>query len=212
MIDGGPLRTSRPSGRQGEYREDPIRYQSEAPPRAEPMDRTDRSHAVAPTRHSDPAYEEPIKRQKAPRKPRHLSWVKWIVVLAILVISGFAGWRFWPSGAGLESTIDTTKYQAVFLSNGQVYFGRLSVVNKDYMKLTNVYYLERQLVADTDSKDENGANDSEVPDGDNNFQLLKYSDVLYGSEDEMVISKEDIIRYENLRSDGVVARAIANRQ
>src|SRR5690606_1863481 len=129
-----------------------------------------------------------------------------VVVAAVAVV----GWLFWPTNNAVEGTIDTEKYQAVFLSNGQVYFGKLGIVDNDYMKLTNVYYLERQLSTTTEG-DTNPVDDVNAQTGENNFQLLKYSDVLYGSEDAMVISKDDIIRFENLRSDGVVAKAIANR-
>ena len=122
-----------------------------------------------------------------------------------------AVWLLWPGDASLKSTIDSERYQAVFLSNGQVYFGNLTEVDGKYLQLTNVYYLERQLTAG-DSEDAAESDTATEPAvDDNNFQLLKYSDVLYGSEDKMVIAKDSILRYENLRPDGVVAKAIANR-
>lgn len=209
MIDGGPLRTSRPTGRQADYQDEPPRYQPEEPQRAESLPsqeqtRRSRSHQQAAPEPMDPV-------ATAPKAPKNLSWVKWVIFAVLIVAIAVAGWMFWPNNQNVAMTIDSDKYQAVFLSNGQVYFGRLSVVNSDYMKLTNVYYLERQLTSDGEGTAGEEEGESTNPTGDNNFQLLKYSDVLYGSEDEMVISQDDIIRYENLRSDGVVAKAIANR-
>ncbi len=214
MIDGGPLRTSRPAGRQGVYEEEPVRYQPEEPQVAESatvMEQQQPRPAQRPQRQ-----EEPVE-QVVPRRPRNLSWVKWLGGVVVVISLVAATLLLIPKLYGdiaTTATIDSGKYQAVFLSNGQVYFGKLTVVSADYMKLTSVYYLERQLTTNGTTTDDESETDTAVnPTGDNNnFQLLKYSDVLYGSEDAMVISRDDIIRYENLRPDGVVAKAIANRR
>lgn len=208
MIDGGPLRTSRPTGRQVEYQDEPVRYQPEEPKQLESSAPQEQTRRMREPRQSVPQASENV--MAAEKTPRNMSWVKWVIFILVVVGIAVAGWFFWPNNRGVEMTIDPDKYQAVFLSNGQVYFGRLQVVNSDYMKLTNVYYLERQLTTEGENTKSTSDN-NENPTGDNNFQLLKYSDVLYGSEDAMVISQDDIIRYENLRSDGVVAKAIANR-
>ena len=201
MIDGGLSRAARPAGRQIAYRDEPARQYPDEYPRAE---------APAESRPKQRRAESEAAPEVA-RQPRNLSWLKWPLFALITVIVAASVWYFMPhQGASVASAIDTNKYQAVFLSNGQVYFGRLSVVNSDYMKLTNVFYLERQLSTGGTTTESDNESATVTP-GDNNFQLLKYSDVLYGSEDAMVISKDDIIRFENLRSDGVVAKAIANR-
>lgn len=160
----------------------------------------------------------PQRPQVAPRQAREIpvveskqnrfAWLKWLVGAIILTIAVGAAWMMWSQQRGIVATIDTNKYQAVFLSNGQVYFGKLTLVNSDYLQLASVYYLERQMTANSSASE----SETEQMPTDNNFQLLKYSDVLYGSEDAMIISKSDIIRYENLRPDGVVARAIADRE
>lgn len=201
MIDGGLSRAARPAGRQIVYRDEPARQYP---------DEYQRSDAPAESRQKQRQAQTDVAPETA-RKPRNLSWVKWPLLLTIVIAIAATAWFFMPSQNGVASAIDTGKYQAVFLSNGQVYFGRLSVVNNDYMKLTNIYYLERQLSGTGDTEIEGDTGSATVNATDNNFQLLKYSDVLYGSEDAMVISKDDIIRFENLRSDGVVAKAIANR-
>ncbi len=204
MIDGGPLRISRATTRQGSYRRESARRQPEEPEPMEPsmpanQPQRTMQHRQVPQEHEPSIHE------------RSHDWVRWILGSLIIAVIIFVGW-FWvskQSETSLASTIDSDKYQAVFLSNGQVYFGKLELVNNDYMKLSNIYYLERQVT--TTSSDDAGNEVQQNP-TDNNFQLLRYSDVLYGSEDEMIISKDDIIRYENLRNDGVVAKAIANRQ
>src|SRR5438128_2608676 len=37
--------------------------------------------------------------------------------------------------------VNAGKYQAVFLSNGQVYFGKIAEMNQVDLTLTNIYYL-----------------------------------------------------------------------
>lgn len=203
MIDGGPLRTSRSTDRQVAYRSTSVRPRQEEP---EPMEPASPVEQQSRQQYRAAEPEQRVERVSQPRFQR--PWIKNVTAAVVIVaVLAAAGWFFWSNQRGIAATIDTDKYQAVFLSNSQVYFGKLTNVNGDYMKLTNVFYLERQLTAETATESEEDA-----AAGDNNFQLLKYSDVLYGSEDAMIISKDDIIRYENLRSDGVVAKAIANRQ
>jgi hypothetical protein len=43
----------------------------------------------------------------------------------------------------------TTEYQAVFMDNGQVFFGRLEQSDRAYLLLRNVYYIGRQTSADS---------------------------------------------------------------
>lgn len=201
MINGGPARLSGSTSRQAMYRNESARRQPESSQPIEPGGEVPRARQ----------YQGEESVERAPRKARNLGWVKWVVSILIVVLLAVAGWLFWQNQQGVAAAIDSEKYQAVFLSNGQVYFGKLAIVNGEYMELTNVYYLERQITtnATTGAETESSAEQSVT---DNNFQLLKYSDVLYGSEDAMIISKDDIIRFENLRTDGVVAKAIANRR
>src|SRR5690606_18965434 len=90
-----------------------------------------------------------------------------------------------------------------FLSNGQVYFGKLEAVNKDYMRLTDIYYLQSQQSA-TDV----GSSDNPQESTDGNVQLIKLGEEIHGPEDEMIVSKEHLLFFENLRQDGNVTRSI----
>jgi len=42
----------------------------------------------------------------------------------------------------------TTEYQAVFLDNGQVYFGKLERMGKDYPVLQDVFYVQSEAGPD----------------------------------------------------------------
>ena len=50
--------------------------------------------------------------------------------------------------AGCSGSSDlsfATEYQAVFLDNGQVLFGKMGEVGSDYLSLHDVYYIQRQV-------------------------------------------------------------------
>ena len=71
-----------------------------------------------------------------------------VAVAVAVVITGIVGWQFrdrldlggvFARGAGDQ--IDRATYQAVFLTGGQLYFGRLATRGDDYFLLSDVYYL-----------------------------------------------------------------------
>jgi uncharacterized protein (UPF0333 family) len=92
------------------------------------------------------------------------------------------------------------KYQAVFLTNGQVYFGKLEDKGGNYVKLTDIYYLQAQ--DKVQPKDENTANDQ------SNLTLIKLGKELHAPADEMNISRQQILFWEDITADGKVMKAI----
>lgn len=123
------------------------------------------------------------------------------VAVAVLVVVGIAVWALWPKGT--VTTIDTNKYQAVSFTDGQLYFGKLSNLNDQNMKLTDIYYLQPQT--DDTAASKNVQNTTST---NQNFKLIKFTDVIYGPEDEMTIPKSQILFYENLKPNGKVAQLI----
>lgn len=80
-------------------------------------------------------------------------------------------------------------YQAVFLGNDQIYFGHLKNMGSGYVLLTDVYYVKI---------DENSVG-----------QLVKLGQIEpHGPKDEMVINKDHILFWENLRLDSPVVQTI----
>lgn len=110
----------------------------------------------------------------------------------------------WSKMQNTAVAIDGSKYQAVFFTNGQVYFGKLQSANSDYLKLTDIYYLQTQGEQASDSQ-----NPQQSTNAQKDVQLIKLGDEIHGPEDAMVISKDQVLFYENLKSDGKVAQSIA---
>src|SRR5579871_4143021 len=68
-----------------------------------------------------------------------------IAVLAVIVVGGLAYWFF----EGRRSVTMTTQYQAVLLSNGSAYFGRLEGLGTPYPVLRDVFYVQSSQDAQT---------------------------------------------------------------
>ncbi|MFZ2886892.1 MAG: hypothetical protein WA021_03680 [Minisyncoccia bacterium] len=93
-------------------------------------------------------------------------------------------------------SIDSDKWQAVFLENGQVYFGRLREYDQNFVELTDVYYLKTAADLDT------GAN----------LNLIKLGGEVHGPEDEMFIAKDSILYFENMKETSRVVESIERAQ
>lgn len=96
--------------------------------------------------------------------------------------------------------VDSGKLQAVFLNGGQVYFGDISTLNEKYIKLDNIYYLRVNQTVQPKSSTQTSAND---------ISLVKLGCELHGPEDSMIINRDQVVFWENLKSDGQVAKAVA---
>jgi len=118
-----------------------------------------------------------------------------ILVVALLVLLYFGG-------AKEENYVDKNKQQAVFLTNGQVYFGKIKNISKTYIDLQNIYYLNVNQQVQPNQKDSNSNSNQSV-------SLVKLGCELHGPQDQMVINRDQITFWENLKTDGQVTKAIA---
>lgn len=92
---------------------------------------------------------------------------------------------FAPSAA---EVIDRNAYQAVFLTNGSTYFGRLQEQGDQWFTLTDVFYLS--------VSDQTGT------------QLIKRGSEPQGPKEPMIVSKQQVLFIENLRDEGDIVTAI----
>jgi hypothetical protein len=117
-----------------------------------------------------------------------------ILLIILLILVGFGVWKY----VGADSAVAKDKYQALFLTNGQVYFGKLSHINDKYVELTDIYYLQvQQSVQPAENTDEQPQ-----------VSLAKLGSELHGPEDKMSINREQVLFWENLKSDSKVVNAI----
>lgn len=122
-----------------------------------------------------------------------------LVCISILIL-GVVGYIAMRSPASQEKFVDSTKMQAVFLNGGQVYFGKITGISDDSMRVSDIYYLRVNQVVQPDG--------SAAKDNNQGVSLVKLGCELHGPQDSMVINKDQILFWENLKSDGKVAVAV----
>lgn len=123
-----------------------------------------------------------------------------LIVIILLVVAGLVRYGF---GAPRDNNygIQEEKYQAVFLTNGQVYFGKIENHN-NFITMSDIYYLKAQ------ENLQSGSVSTTKPD----ITLIKLGNELHGPEDFMNIDKGQILFWENLKEDGRVVKAIREYQ
>lgn len=124
-----------------------------------------------------------------------IMWVAGLLVVVLLVVGAWFAW----SKMGGDTGVKSGQYQAVFLTNGQVYFCKVSDVNSGYVKCNDIFYLQVQQSVQPDNKSK--SDQSQV-------SLAKLGSELHGPEDTMYISRDQVLFWENLKNDGRVVQAI----
>lgn len=113
-----------------------------------------------------------------------------MVVLVILAV-------LWQMGL-LSSVTGGDMYKAVFLSNGQVYFGKIQSEQGQYVKLREVFYLQVQQPVQPSSGDQPVQN----------IALIKLGDELHGPTDEMRLNRDHVLFIENMKDDAQIVQKI----
>lgn len=105
------------------------------------------------------------------------------------------------------ATAMSSAYQAVFLVNNQVYFGKIANENSQFPVLRDIYYLQVnqpiQPVQTTNGRTPAQAANPEI-------NLVKLGGELHGPTDEMKINRDQILLIEDLRADSNLVKAIEN--
>lgn len=130
--------------------------------------------------------------------------VKALVVLLVVAALGALVWFGWKS-FGSTGFVDRDRYQAVFLTNGQVYFGKITSNSGDYLVLKDVFYLQASNSAAAQSDNPQDAAQDQAS-GD--LQLIKLGTEVHGPDDEMIISRAQMLFFENLQEEGRVSQSI----
>ncbi len=100
--------------------------------------------------------------------------------------------------------INSDTYQAVFLSNDQVYFGKLDKSLFGSISITDVYYLRSG-----DNLDSTGEQSVEGSSTDS-INLVKLGGEVHGPEDRIYLNKDSVVFWENLKNTSTVVKTILN--
>jgi hypothetical protein len=133
-------------------------------------------------------------------EPRWLRIVSVVLLFSISILTLAIALLLYNGKSKESHLVDGTKNQAVFLTNGQVYFGRIAGINDQVVDLQAIYYLNSQQQPDASTKS--------AQTNQTSFSLVKLGCELHGPSDQMVINREQVSFWENLKADGKVAKAI----
>ncbi len=120
-------------------------------------------------------------------------------IFAVIVLALFVWGIRALFGSANFPQVSSSDWQAVFLTNNQVYFGHLSDYNRGYAALKDIFYLRATEPL------QQGA----TPPGPA-LSLVKLGGELHGPQDTMYIPKDKIMFWENMRKDSQVVQAVSN--
>ena len=121
------------------------------------------------------------------------TWKVLLLVLFIVVL----GWSTYTISSAFLGKVGTdSDYDAVFLDNNQVYFGKVSNTEDVFIKLSDVYYFGPSTRSARSGQ------------ADDEFVLVKLGSELHGPTDEMQINNDHILYIEKLSSNSRVVQAI----
>ncbi len=157
--------------------------------------------APAPVSLGQPNIKKSRGSDKLPKWLNLLNVVILFGVAALLALLAFSFSR--TDGVSESKLVDHSQYQAVFLNNGQVYFGNVTSINSSYLRLVNIFYLTQNSTATTSS--------TTAANGDYSLVKLGCQQIHY-PYDQMIINRSQVTFWENLNKDGKVVQSIKSFQ
>lgn len=137
----------------------------------------------------------------SPSKKSKLPWIILAVVVIVIVVLGVLFRDKLMNKGGSAAAGKNSGYQAVFLTNGQVYFGKIGKDDKDYMTLSDIFYLQVVTPPLQGSQQTEQTSQQQI-------SLVKLGNELHGPADSMHVNRSQVLFYEDLKSDGQVVKAI----
>src|SRR4051812_28346929 len=132
----------------------------------------------------------PVRPYQAPAKPSQFVGIMLAAILFAIVGIGLMHYVVYPRWTAPKFN---TPYQAVLMTNGAVYFGKIDKLWTPYPILSDVYYL--QSITNNETKQTNNV-------------LVKRGKEWH-SPDHMVLNARDIVLIEPVGTDSKVAQLIS---
>jgi hypothetical protein len=143
------------------------------------------------------------------------SWLKGLITLIVVLIIVGGGIYLIVNYTGLGSSWFSTttlhgNWQAVFLTNGQVYFGKIIKVDQNYVVLRDIYYLQIITKPLQRSQEGDAAAVQQQQQQEQRLTLIKLGNEIHGPKDEMLINRDQVVIMEDLKDDSRVVQAITD--
>lgn len=129
-----------------------------------------------------------------------------VSILVLIILVGGAWFCVKSLMSGSIAKVSGKEWQAVFLSNGQVYFGKVKAVGNKTITLADIYYL--QVVTKPLQRTQEGSTAAASAQTQQELTLIKLGNEIHGPTDHMVINRDQVLLTEVLKNDSRVVQAI----
>ena len=132
-------------------------------------------------------------------------WLATVIIILIIIGAAFYVLSAFTSLniLGLNKSSLANAWKAVFLTNGQVYFGHVVKETSDPVVVRDIYYLQVIQPLQQLGEGQNAPRQTQPQ-----LSLVKLGNELHGPMDEMRINREQLLFIESLKDDGRVVQAI----
>lgn len=113
-------------------------------------------------------------------------WVIIVIGLGFMTLGIFRGEKL--------VTSDPSAYQAVFLDNSEVYFGKLRTGTKGLWVLSDVYYLRAGKITQGSGE----------PVNPQEIELIKFGGEIHAPKDEIILNSDHVLYYEDINENSQV--------
>src|SRR3989344_9104684 len=115
-----------------------------------------------------------------------------VILVGVMTVLTMVKWQKYDR-YDKKDFIDQATYQAVFLTNDQIYFGHLKNISSDYLILLDAHYVKVNEEGDA--------------------QIVKLGVVEpHGPQDKMTINQDQVLFWENLKASSPVIETIKKLQ
>src|SRR3989344_3697346 len=160
------------------------------------------------------------KAAAAPKKKKSRSWeiekmilkkIAWLAAIVLILTWVDMNMRF--TSAFRSEREARAKWQAVFLNNGQVYFGHLTRNGFDSWKLSDAYYIQVTKVpvvpqAEPEKKNSDKTEAPQPIQEETRNTIVKMTGDLHSPENTMTIPSSNILFWQNLSKDSNIVQTI----
>ncbi len=167
-------------------------------PIKKPMDERERILNLVQEDQQESASFAPVAKKGSSKFLKVLLTVAVIILIVFLILFGVS--KYNKKNIFNFAGKSSATWQSVFLSNGQVYFGKVTKENSKEVVLKDIYYL--QVNNQIQPTQENAPSQPEL-------SLVKLGNELHGPTDEMRINRFHVLFIEDLKADSRVVAAIA---
>lgn len=131
---------------------------------------------------------------------------KQLIAMGLVALIAALGVLFFVVASAPALRVDKSKYQVIYLANGQAYFGKLQNTRGEFLVVRTPYTM--QSVQPTPLN----ADEAQATTQDTSTTLVKVSGQVYGPEESIALRAEQVIFWQNLRDDSKVSQALKAKE